>query len=139
MAAPKRASLGVLAVIASLSGLATVAAAHGPAAAAVTRQIVRLQGSLDARSDVQPVRELIVVVRGEAKLFYATDWQVYAVDLSQAAAAQPKEPDRVALQGDPKLLERFATARSGQTITILAERRPGAADLFLLALDRCPP
>ena len=48
-------------------------------------------------------------------------------------AKQASSWDRTGGNFDTRVVE------PGQTITILAERRPGAADLFLLALDRCPP
>lgn len=82
---------------------------------------------------------MAVVVRGEEKKFHVTEWQMFAVDPVAAASTPPPEPRRIVLQGEPRFLERFATARAGQTVTILAERRPGSSDLFVLALDRCPP
>jgi hypothetical protein len=36
------------------------------------------------------------------------------------------------------LLARYAAAGPEQTVTILAEHRPGSSDLFVLTLDLCP-
>jgi hypothetical protein len=52
--------------------------------------------------------------------------------------SEPQPGSRFTLQGPRDLLARFAAARPEQTVTILAEHRPGSSDLFVLTLDLCP-
>ena len=130
---------GWLTPIASALVLAHAAAAlaHEPTPAA-TRELVRLQGyRSSAPSGVRIAREVTLVVFGEEHRFHATEWQRFA--FAGAGAGETAEPGRLALQGDRATLAKFANARSDQRLTILAERRPGGADLFVVALDLCPP
>ncbi len=55
-------------------------------------------------------------------------------------APTPKQPEapEPELVGDRAVLRRVITARPDQVVTILAERRPGSSDLFVLSVDRCP-
>lgn len=115
-----------------------VAAAHQPARTAA-REIVRIQGRRGvAPAGVAVVREVVLVALGQEHRFSATDWQRFGFG-DEAAAAPAEERPRLVLQGKREQLAHFAAARPEQTVTILAERRPGSADLFLLALDLCPP
>jgi hypothetical protein len=67
--------------------------------------------------------------------FAATARDVYGL-----SSAEPGKPaDSYTLQGPRPLLARFAGARPDQLVTILAEHRPGGSDLFVLAIDLCPP
>ncbi len=104
-----------------------------------TRELVRIQGYRgQAPSGVTVTRDAIVVANGVEYHFAATDWRVFRLE-DDPAAPEPKEPPRHTLQGSFGVLARFAKARPEQTVAILAERRPGSADLFILALDLCPP
>ncbi len=126
--------VGVLAL--ALLLVAAPAAGHD-AAATVVRELVRLQGyRAPAPAGVAVQRELTVVVLGQPLRFAAQEWRRFG--LSAEAAAPEVEPTAVTLQGERALLRQVATARDGQQVTILAERRSGRADLFVLAVDRCP-
>jgi hypothetical protein len=112
--------------------------AHQPARTA-TREIVRIQGRRGAApAGTAVVREVSLSALGQEHRFFATDWQRFGFS-DEAAAPPAEERARLVLQGKREQLARFAAARPEQTVTILAERRPGSADLFLLALDLCPP
>jgi hypothetical protein len=111
------------------------AQAHGPERR-VTRDIVRLQGYRGAApAGAKIVRELVLNAHGTDHRFFATDWQRFAVD----QRPPPTESQRLTLQADLPVLNRFAHARPDQTVTLLAEQRPGGPDLFVLTLDLCPP
>jgi len=117
--------------------LAAAPAGGHDAAPTVLRELVRLQGyRAPAPAGVAVQRELTVVVLGQPLRFAAQEWRRFG--LSEEAAAPEVEPTAVTLQGERTLLRRVATARDGQQVTILAERRSGRADLFVLAVDRCP-
>ena len=107
--------------------------AHQPLPAA-DRDFVRLQGY--RRSDgVAPAGRIELMALGATHPFAATAHDVYGL-----SAETPGKPgDRYALQGPRPLIARFTGARADQLITILAEHRPGSTDLFVLALDLCPP
>ena len=62
----------------------------------------------------------------------------FPVGEGAVAAASEFERARLVLQGPRELLARFAAARADQTVTMLAERRLGGSDLFVIALDLCP-
>lgn len=126
-------------LLAASAGLAALvpgaAVAHDPAPA-VVRELVRLQGyRAPAPAGVAVQRELSVVVLGQTLRFAAEEWRRFAL---AEAAAPAVEPVAVTLQGDRALLRKVSTAADGQQVTILAERRPGSADLFVLTVDRCP-
>ncbi|MFN8644106.1 MAG: hypothetical protein U0802_21540, partial [Candidatus Binatia bacterium] len=75
-------------------------------------------------------------VLGQKLPFTASEWRVFAfADDETIKRPEPPEPQLV---GDRGILRRVSTARPDQRVTILAERRPGSADLFVLAVDRCP-
>jgi hypothetical protein len=98
------------------------------------RELVRLQGHRRTGGDA-PAGRVELTALGSPHPFAATAHAVYG--LAPEAAGPPAA--RYTLQGPRQLLARFTAARPEQTVTILAEHRPGSADLFVLALDLCPP
>lgn len=117
---------------------ATSAPAHNLAPEPV-RELVRIQGYRSpAPAGETIVREVTFVVLGQQVRFAANEWRVFAF-FDPATLPTPTEPTQIALQGERALLNRIATARGDQRVTILAERRPGSADVFVLSVDRCPP
>ncbi len=127
-------------VATALVGLAvcwsTAASAH-PADRVTKRELVRVQGYKTPPAGAKIVRELVLAVFGTDVRLHATDWQRYSLD--STATETPPELPRLMLQGERDVLDAFASARPDQRITILAEHRPGSDDLFILALDLCPP
>lgn len=103
------------------------------------REIVRVQGYLGTRpATVTLVGEMVLNVLGTDHPFYLTAWQPFS--LRTEAQPEPAPPaSRLALQGERSDLAKVAAARAEQRVTILGERHPGAGDLFLLAVDFCPP
>ena len=83
-------------------------------------------------------REVALVVLGQPERFAASDWRTFAF-FDPHAAPTPAEATQITLQGERSLLHAIVTARPDQRITILAERRPGSADAFVLTVDMCPP
>jgi hypothetical protein len=81
---------------------------------------------------------LVLVALGADHHFAVTELKRFPLSEAAAAAAGGFERERLSLQGPRELLARFAGARADQTVTILAERRPGRTDLFVIALDLCP-
>ena len=77
------------------------------------------------------------VVLGQPVRFAVTEWRVFAFFDSSAQTPSP-EPTQLLVQGERPMLHSITAARADQRITILAERRPGSADLFVLAVDLCP-
>jgi len=102
------------------------------------RELVRLQGyRAPAPQGATDVRDITLVVLGQQLRFAATDWRVYA--FTDTPDLPPREePPQAILQGDRSMLHGITAARPDQQITILAERRPGSADLFVLTVDLCP-
>ena len=128
-----------LAALAMLVAASAPSVAHDPPRMA-TREMIRLQGHLgSAPKAAEVVREVVLVALGTEHKLYATDWQRFGFSDPQTAGPAEEPRDRLVLQGKREDLARFAAARPAQTVTILAERRPGSADLFLLTLDFCPP
>ncbi len=114
-----------------------VALAHPPPQLA-TRELVRLQGYVGEKAHRGVKQHLVVMVLGVEHAFGVVDWQVFG--FSNAPQPSPSvAPQRVVLQGSRELLAGFAAARPAQTVTILAEHRPGSSDLFVLTVDLCPP
>jgi len=102
------------------------------------RELLRMQGfKSPAPPGTAAAREVVLIVLGQPVHFVATEWRTFA--FFESGQPPPAEPAQVALQGERPLLHSLATARPDQRITILAERRPGSADVFLLAVDLCPP
>jgi len=109
--------------------------AHNPAAQTV-RELVRIQGYRSpAPHGTDVLGETTFVVLGESVHFATTDWEVYALSEVEPLPT-PAQPPQLSLQGERPLLRRIVTA--DQRVTILAERRPGGGDLFLLNVDLCP-
>jgi len=131
--------IGVLAgfCIATLAGTGY---AHS-VAPQTTREIIRIQGYRTTEAPAEMRRRVIRVALGKDHPFAATDWQVFGFSDEMPAAKPTAVPasQRFSLQGSREDLMRFATARPEQRVTLLAEHRPGSLDLFLVALDLCPP
>jgi hypothetical protein len=106
----------------------------------VNRELVRIQGFRAAAPGSTPAaRTLTLLAAGTEHPFTVTEWQVFGVEEQPRGGPAPVERERYTLQAAPDVIHRFAMARSSQRVTILAERRPGGSDLFILALDLCPP
>ena len=124
-----------LCTVAVLATFRPQASAH-PQAPLVVREIVRLQGYLGAVPPGLAVqREVTLLALGERHVMKVTDAQVFG---TTEAAAPKAEPSEIRLQGDRARLAELAHVGSAR-VTILGERRPGSSELFLLALDQCPP
>lgn len=122
----------------ALLALTTQAVAHTPPAPPM-REMMRIQGYLaKPPAGVTVERQLTLVVFGESLAFAANEYRSFAFHDPLTGGA-PEEPKQYTLQGDRPLLRRISTAKPGQQVTILAERRAGMTDLFVLAVDRCPP
>ena len=103
------------------------------------REMVRIQGyKTPAPQGVQVEREVVFVVLGQSVRFAANEWRAFAFHDPTAPKTPPPDPTQLSLQGERSVLRSIATARPDQRITILAERRPGSPELFLLAVDLCP-
>jgi hypothetical protein len=112
---------------------AALAAAHEPERT-VARELVWLKGRR-----VPGDAPLTLAALGAGHGFAPSEVRRYPVGEPSAGGPRDRlEEPRLALQGPRELLARFAAARPDQTVTILAERRPRSADLFVLALDLCP-
>jgi hypothetical protein len=124
--------------------LAAFAALPWPATAhevrpVLKREIVRIQGFRGSPPGQTPgARQVTMLAAGTESRFAITEWQTFGVE-DTPHAPTPVEHDRYALQAAPNVLSRFTAARPAQRVTIFAERRPGGSDLFILALDLCPP
>ena len=110
---------------------------------AISREIVRIQGfraTLPGKTRAtQPgIRQVIISAGGTESRFTITEWQIFGVE-GTPGAPSPEERDRYVLQAAPNIISRFNAARPKQRVTVIAERRPGAPDMFVLALDLCPP
>jgi hypothetical protein len=111
--------------------------AHEPSRLSA-RELVRLAGWFGTPPDgVEVVREVAVSAQGRQRTLHATEWHVYAVVADQKDVIAPA-PEQVVLQGSRAELAAVAGARPDQRVAILAERRPGVGELFLLAVDICP-
>ena len=130
----ERRGVTVAALLLALA-LAAPAAAHNVASHAV-RELVRIQGQLGTATPPPNGRQVTFTVRGQRLPFTASEWRVFAF-ADDETVKQPEAPEPE-LVGDRAVLRRVITARPDQVITILAERRPGSSDLFVLSVDRCP-
>jgi len=120
-----------------LALLAGAAAAHSEPAKPV-RELMRIQGSrAPAPAGTAVERATTLVALGEPIAFAATEWRSFGF-ADASASATPEARAQYTLQGERPLLRRLVTARPDQRVTILAERRPGSADLFVLSIDLCP-
>ena len=129
--------LALLPLVLLLAALAVppLGSAHEPPKVAV-RELVQLKGFRRADGDA-PAGRMTLRTQGVDQPFAATDRRAFTLTADGEAA--PTVGDRYALQGPRALLARFADARPDQTVTILAEHRPGGQDLFVITLDLCPP
>lgn len=114
---------------------AGAAPAHDIVSHAV-RELVRIQGQVGTAAIPSTGRQVTFVVLGQRLPFAASEWRVFAF-ADDETVKKPEAPEPQ-LVGDRGLLRRVSTARPDQRVTIFAERRPGSADLFVLAVDRCP-
>ncbi len=115
-----------------------VASAHD-VRPSINREIVRIQGLRASQLGQTPgARTVTILAAGTESMFAINEWQVFGVEEAPGAPTAA-EHARYVLQGAPEVLSRFSAARPTQRVTILAERRPGGSDLFVLALDLCPP
>ncbi len=126
--------VSVFAVVAALAAAGT-ALAHVPMMM-TTRQLVRIQGYGGTPPGKMESKPLLLVVLGEEHRLNSIDFRVFGF-AEETGDAKP-EPDRFVLRGDRAELSRLAAARPEQRVTVLAERRQGSSELFLLALDLCP-
>ena len=120
-------------VLATLLLAPRLARSHQPQPVA-DRELVRLQGHRRPDGDA-PAGRIELTAQGAVHPFAAGTLDVYG--LSTEAPGKPA--DHYTLQGPRPLLARFVAARPEQLVTILAEHRPSSNDLFVLALDLCPP
>jgi hypothetical protein len=131
----RRAVVAVLGVLLLTAVSGRRAAAHDIVSHAV-RELVRIQGQVGTATPPPNGRQVTFTVRGQRLPFTASEWRVFAF-ADDVTVQQPEVPEPE-LVGDRALLRRVITARPDQLVTILAERRPGASDLFVLTVDRCP-
>lgn len=118
-----------------LSGLVLLVAtaqAHPPPRA-TQREIVRLTGHMVAGAGADA--SLVLRVLGREYAFAAGEFRAFGY--GETGGERPAGR-RFALQGPRELLSRIAAARPDQRIGILADRRIGSTELFLLAVDLCP-
>lgn len=109
------------------------ALAHEPERT-VARELVWLRGRRGAPAATLRLRAL-----GAEHPFAVAEVQRFPLSGGAVEAARGAlEEAALALQGPRELLARFARARPDQVVTMLAERRPQGADLFVLALELCP-
>lgn len=102
------------------------------------REVIRLQGFRAAPDPSKGVadRLMTLVVMGEPLSFHVSEW--LRIDIS-GAGPEERAPTTLLLQGPPETLFRLRNACADQRVTILAERRRGSSEAFVLALDLCPP
>lgn len=129
--------------------LAAPAAAHKPSRV-TAREFVRLVGSFAAAAKATEAeapkqtpadgaaRVVTLTVQGRERKLAVSDWRVFALVSEEAEGEPPAAPERLTVQGPRDLLARIAGARPEQRVSILAERRPGSGELFVLAADLCP-
>jgi hypothetical protein len=132
-------AVGLLALVALHAGSGSTYA-HETAPIRV-REIVRVQGWVGAEPP-QAAKDAVVrtadlTVLGESRLLHAIEWRTFRLD--EVPDPPPAAPTTTfTLQGSRQLLRRVRDVRTDQRVTVLAERRPGSRDLFLLAVDLCP-
>ena len=98
---------------------------------------MRIQGHPGSVTPPATATPLVLVALGTEHPFAASDVRTFG--FAEVPPVEPRPGTRFVLQGARDLLARYAAARSDQTVTILAEHRPGSSDLFVLTLDLCPP
>jgi len=126
-----------LAVTLAVLALVLPARAHEPSRVN-TREIVRMSGWFGTPpAGTTVARDVTLTVQGKQRQLHAAEWQVFALVSDQSETIAPA-PDALTLQGTRDVLARIAGARGEQRVSILAERRPGGGEIFVLALDLCP-
>ena len=113
-----------------------VAAAHPPPRSN-PRELLRLQGHPGTVTPPATATPLVLVALGSEHAFAASEVRTFG--FTDVPPTEPPPGTRFVLQGARDVLARYAAARPDQTVTILAEHRPGSSDLFVLTLDLCPP
>jgi hypothetical protein len=132
----QRGVLALGAVLVALSG-SPAAYAHDPPRPR-SREIIRAQGYFGTPpAGAEAARTVELAVLGETRPLNATEWRRFAVEEKQTPA-DTEEPARIIVQGARADLQRLKKARPEQRVTLLAERRTGSTDLFVLAVDLCP-
>jgi len=112
--------------------------AHVLPGAEGNREIVRLQGYREKLPPGQQTRgEIVLSILGEDHEFHLTDWRRFR--LTDEEAPGETDPSRFSLQAERAVLVKITGARPEQRVTILGERRLNGPDIFVLALDLCPP
>src|SRR5262249_59419236 len=115
-----------------------VGRAAGPAPRRTTsRELLRLQGHPGTVTPPATATPLLLVALGTEHAFAASEVRTFG--FTDVPPTEPPPGTRFVLQGARDVLARYAAARPDQTVTILAEHRPGSSDLFVLTLDLCPP
>lgn len=134
---PTERSPAVVVVLAAVLVLlaSTGAVAHDAPRTAI-RELVRLQGHV-LEEGTPPEGEVITVsVNGKALAFRVDERQVF-IAVGAAATSTTAPPTEVVVRGQRELLARLANATPEQRVTLLGERRPGASEIFLAAVDVC--
>ena len=122
----------------ALTLVGPIAAAAHPVAPTTARQVVRIAGHVGLpRTGETPVARVELQVLGRALGLSVGEWQVFAPDGVNASVGV--RPEKIALQGNRAMLASVAGAREDQRVVLLGEQRPGSDDLYLLAVDLCPP
>ena len=120
-----------------VAALAPPAAAHESAAGSV-RELIRIQGYRTGTPPSATGRRVVFRALGEEHPFAADAWQVFSFVRQGSDGEAAGERATFALQGSREDLARFAASRPEQRVTLLVERRPASADLFIVAIDLCP-
>jgi hypothetical protein len=113
-----------------------IAVAHPTQANTPARELVRLQGHRADTKAGAGVTAIVIAALGLDHPFAASDVRTFG--FADAGGDAAPVGAHVVLQGPRDQLYKFTTARADQLVTILAERRAGGADLFLLTIDLCP-
>ncbi len=122
---------------AGLAFLVAPAAAHETPRTAI-RELVRLQGYVVPPGEAVDGETLTVAVGGRDLRMRLVDRQVF-IAVGAAGRGTTSEPARLVIRGERALLARLGDAGPRQRVTLLGERRPGGSDLFVAAVDLCPP
>lgn len=126
-----------LRLAAGLAVLASPVAAHETPRTAI-RELVRLQGYVVPPQETAEGETLTVAVHGRDLRMRVVDRQVF-IAVGAAGRATTSEPPRLVIRGERALLARLSEAGPRQRVTLLGERRPGGSELFVAAVDLCPP
>jgi hypothetical protein len=133
----RRRRTGLLVALLVLAGASPVTA-HDLPGREGKREIVRLQGYRNVLPEgLQAQREMVLSILGEEHKFQVVDWRRFR--LTDEDPQDQTDPTRFTLQAERAVLVKIASARPEQRVTILGERRATSSDIFVLALDLCPP